>query len=1302
MLYLSGPGVTPPFVVNVFKQHKVRKAGECAVGRCDSTLRKSLSLLCAAAQSDPDVVKTLAAYKQRWLSPVADTAPGVDGSSAPTPSPSVDALIQQTCSNNSETSDIGGSVRGGAESTGTGGGGVLKRQSNQNRNPLKARKVCFGATHFSDSDLRKQVGDAARDSRHDGRHDGRHDTGLEDAESRDRRVKLHDEAGSPSHTATQRQGSPWRSMSPVGDHNSPASSPRKTYKDKYGSDQGSAFPDRELENFSSGGKSQTACIEGSSKRRKKDGSCERHLKSDDLGIKQKSDDSNSRQRLDQKTKSGPGASESYTISPGGKGRSFLLRDSGDNASPQDSRDATNMLNASTRYGYSSPVGTKAKDSNLGATDHKQRETRFADTNLSMKPVQTAMHTTRDSRVRQGAAKTLAIGLSPTSIHNRTDNSCAEKIEKYLGHELDSEQSTSASESDGSERQGDSRGKVKVEQQVQKMRVIEATPKPKQGAKPKSPDGRAAVKTPTKPKVSTHISKSRETTASDTGRRRVAFSVEEGNSSQKSETRSRGSPAFASQPDSTKHDRGILKKPKDSGRPVKAVSAREEKGTANRSRLDQRSQAGDDESQTASLTDTERVQPRGWGERGAPHAETGSKAVRDARASSQEGSESGQSGSSSETSVSSEEGTQDGEDDPWLTDKLEQLSRDDAKMQNFMKEQKRQLEEEDRMNHLISKYANTRRGLSTLSKNFNNSETGVQVGADLSREDVVAVVHDMADGSGKADRLEFDAECRPNIDTGRQVCAPLGENPRQLKVCTVHPIPTDPTELAHNGNVEEPSVNCASGVTHVNRDATDDGHKQHLDAAQMARLRQFEVTAGQFVVCASKGVTPESRSREKRSSRGGESDAQSENRRPPVRCEWSAQRYSKSQTDANNNLSTLDTAPVAVMSGERTDPVRQDPLLLGAHLDSSARIDASSVNDKVVDCHSATPEHALSAHHQDQGLKDSMLSNLPRTKSSNRDSTSSLGLFGSTGKPCSCQEQGKSKDCSDQTNGYQVKDKPWLRDTGYECYSIEEKMFLPDPNLLNADTELNQANSNEARQEKPLKSCLKKRMWDDLGGAYEKRVFIDEAIRKKVSTVNDVLRSLDGEKYSDRQHVTEGDTSSTKACQTLTQRPRRRSSPTSGGCHADQYHRVPSKQRKHVQFQEPVRFEHCDGLWLRDSAGRYLPQRDGRNLNLSNNSCTADCSGVSDWGVVDLVSDSARPRPANHVTRFVQVCLVLKQRDVESLFDSIDKIVPFNNTTRRDSENVDVMVKSDIQNRQAYCSRILKQRLHKSFVICVVI
>ena len=1215
--------------------------------RCDSTLRKSFSLLCAASQNDQDVLKTLGAHKKNWLSPERTKPTGVRTSSPP----------DQTCCNNSESS-------GKDEGASFPSGGVLKQEPTQNRNPLKSRKVCFGSTLYSDGDLQYRSG---------GVENGNHSAAGDETNS-----QVLTEVGSGWRASSARESTPplkkgsrpnFSSFEDE-DENSPTLTPRhcKSHKENEGSFQGNSSPPLEVEGASCERKSQAACSEGSCKSKKGTGNREKNSRSRDIEIKERSEEGNTRQRLAPKAKNAQETSELSAMAAGGKGRSHLTRDSRSKVTSQDSvRDAKHKY-SSTRPGTASPLGFKAREDKSDTT-----ETLFMGDNLAIKPIQTSIYMSSETRSKQEPIKTLVQGLSSSS--DRTDNFPTGQV---IGHDAGYRESSSGSDSEDSDRPESGR------------QGREETPRDRRHKSRQSSDRRTRVKTHDQSNFATHMSKSRETTASsDVGRRRVAFSDREASSSQRREAASRLSSASVSQSGAaSRHERGILKKPSDSNRSLKTVLVRDDSEISNPVTLDQRSQACEEDGRSAPPSDTSRPQ------RGVSQAQDAFIPV------VSESCQSRCSSSSSSSSAASSGDRRKGKDDPWLVEKMEQLERESVKLNNFMKEQKRMLAEEDRMNHLISKYANNRRGLSGLSKNFNNSEAAAPSFEDLSGEDVARGIDGTTEDSGTTDRLEFDADSRLHIDSGGNVRGSLGENPRQFKICTVHPISTDPLEL---------NQNFAAREDHGTRDTEQDGDKQQLDGAHSAYLTQFEVTAGRFVVCSGKTASGEDASgwlkdqEEERES----APQQGEQHSKRVRCEWSAQRYNDSQTDVNNNLSSSDTAAAIMVGEEREVPPRYllVPLeVVGrdARIESPARdvicdSDRPLVNVQVSDWTSLSPTRMLPAHHQVQGSKYSRCYSLSKALLGYHNNPSLLDRFRFTGTTSSCLGHMQDQDFFKRTTEYKVTDRPWLHDTGYECYSQEEKILLPDPKLLCVDSGMSEPQTDKQGEGKPLKSCLKKRMFDNSRATEETCMFIEAKSRSQIRMCEGAVTQQESEEnYSDRQPGTEA-SPSTEPSQTLTQRAWQESSPAS--CTYKASRKVTSKHPKRVQFQESAQIGACEELWFEDSTGKCVLQHDARNLNLSNNSNTRDSVVYRDRTARGVGNKLIWSRSSGPATERSVMCLLLKESTIGNFFTRTPTGTHFNDATQRD---IRVLSKSDLRYHPVCCRRKLEQRINTSLVIYVVI
>ena len=1242
-------------------------------------------MLRAASEGDPEVLKTLDAHKESWLSPEAEpnatTLPETDrpisfGAKA---SSSTDIQSHQTRSSSGrhDSGDVIESVGSSSGST-----GVLKRHATQDRNPLKARKVCFGGTHYSDSDL-PQSGEVANndassnhstagdESESDSGHAGGDSPKVKGKDLRkiktDKEVEksLQNEIAPYKNTGKDKRGS-WLKFYALKDDQITVQTTEKSKekaKDYELTVEVQLDSTAESKCSPSKRKPQFPSTEETPKQKTESGKHESSLKTDESEDKKIRDDISTGSNFSPNPKYDQSSSNYSFRTKEAKGKSWVLKEKSDNLSAVGGNETMGNENAkygNPRPGSVSPIRSECRDNKTVTTYHPHSQ-------IQLRPPHKTIVLSTKSRNKQAPVKTLVQGLREKSRSNISDLSHSAAPKKQTGPNADFEESSSLSDSDTSESRSPSGvpsrgGKVEasqyketkprqgrvssgVESSTGSGRSTGNRPSALGSGKPQAPHVRTAAQS--------HRSGDTSGTSSDTGRRRVAFSDLETNDSQKTDFKFRESPASGSQAGALVHDRGILKKPSDSNKPVKTVILREDKVITSRVKLDHRSHS--DNSQVKQVSRSEPAPSITQQAGGGPRVDLEQTTGRSERSLAQgvfipEVSESSQSRSSSASSASSPEDDDDDED-PSLDEMMKRLEREEQKMKSFMIEQKRMLEEEDRMNLLISKYANNRRGLGGLSKNFNNSEMA------MATCDPTRVAEDMTVEGGRTDRLEFDADMRLDKDGVLNSSTSVGPEPRQLKVCTVRPIATDPTDLCRHG-ILELKTEIPGTLSGQLDTAGDRQNFSKLDSAQVARLKEYEVTAGQFVVRKGSGEAEVStnqtmRVEQQTTSMDVRGPAAQPERQSAARnrCGWSAQKYSDCHTDLNNNLSSVSSVCESVTVGMNEqqfsvsrrsdtpcDVPRGKPSFQRPICDRNT-VPASSDSAQTLDCVSLPARHSIVAQHQYKIYTDHVCSNLSTTTGfGHQNRATSSGCFtknsyqytnatnpvGSnlststalmnlnrtnpldrsrfTKNSHSCPGSSEHQECSNRLTAYQKRTRPWLYDTGYECYSTEEKKVLPDPKLLCPDNTNDTLSGGIRRNETPLKSCLKRRACGGCGDPQETTTFIGT---KCNNSSFGAMVPLEGNEHSTcRPYVSE------KSISTETYRSPFSSHKTWHRVHNDYdcraLQRTPIKYQKRVQFREAI---HCtrtpESDWSGARACARLLRWDDQNLNLSNNSNTAD-------------------------------------------------------------------------------------------------
>lgn len=1177
-------------VLNVFRQHR---------DRCDSTLRKSISLLRAASQSDREVLKTLDAHKKTQLSPeeepYEDSLPPTDSlTEIETPSFS-DNVVHQTHPNSSEQRGTTGQVMAGDLGSGDSRGevkvareeGVLKREPTVDRNPLKPRKVSFKEMQSVNSELRQGGSHAENDTT--GNHSNQEDDTDSESTAVERSVNkpggkkktggvdegntFFRSSGRPTVSETKKSYFTFHSLD--GDE-SPTKSP-KTDRDQSIENQNSSGSKPVLKSNSTQ-KTRIVTSEASSRDVKLCG------KTESTGKTSKNTTVENAKRADEPVEGCP--------KPKIARQPF-------------SRTESKKVSAVQR----DVSGIKSKESKAQEGDKLQTNARVKREQPSITASGNASGFSGDSRTKLSPVRSVAqsVPMSPSS--NRTENSA----NRSRDHDVDSDGAASGSDSEPNDA-GSSKRMSRKAQLADKSRC--AGMKSRQAKSEEPSDLCAEVKSPVlvsgKPptshtKLATHVSRSRETSTSSDIRRRVAFSDQDVNSGQVSEVKSRASSASGSQVRTSGQDRGILKKPSDSNSSVKSVTVREENATKTRIRLDDRSHGSHVDGTPVSNYDGTHTQQ-----------EKTTQGDQDRRVSRPQGkfipevSESSQSHSSvssSESSSADEKGGKGGVD-PWLVEKMKQLEIENIQLQNFMKEQKRIRDEEERMNRLISKYANTRRGLGGLSMNYNNSETTVPSCGEMFKDSLSR----MADGTivegGRADILQFDADTnRQDDDSGCNGTAPqLVETSRQLKVCAVRPIPTDASDFNQNENPGE-RASDRNALSHQSYGPTPDT----VTKRAINQLKEFEITAGQFVELSYEGESTkcasssEERQGELSVSSTGFVGQMGKPNSKRVKCEWSAQKYGDSQTDLNNNLSsTGENVKTDVSNEQHTHPCVNPSPLLDVSREVLGR-QSCARNKRLEPDHillkTELLEDTLNLARKNKSSEHSRCCQSPPTVLNQKDKTSPLEPSHSREIATTASKDVNLVSCCDT----EEKDKPWNYDTGFECYTAEEKLALLDSGLL-CDTNEGKGTLTADLCVRPLKSCLKRRICGRARSPTEP--FDDTDARTHSQTCfesNQRARC----RHCDDQSATEG-LLSLRACDTQQQNDFARDTMLSFA------HMRPPKR---VQFSDPIHCCYTHDAWVLRRSHDISPaagfqQLDACDLNLSNNSSSADCLRYSDCSTMD--------------------------------------------------------------------------------------
>ncbi|GFS09734.1 hypothetical protein ElyMa_001304900 [Elysia marginata] len=1303
--------------------------------RCHSTLKKSVSLLRAAAQVDRDVLKTLDVRKRSRRGQTGDprdpdvvnSPSSLNGVGTASPNNSKHDTSSHFKGNRSRSSSAGGD---------NGGGGVLKRQPTQDRNPLKSRKVYFGGTHYNRPDSEREHGDqppvgndttgnhtiAGDENQSKGGGGGEGGGNCKTVGGHEDQKASRDKVSSPQKKSSSEKKGSWLTFHPIDNDNSPTRSLRRDKNQNIEGQlvvQGKKISRSNLACSMCGQKSQSACGESTGKDKKLTEQGENLARASETDVADRNiddDEDDAGNMCVSKSRTSVSHSERRNISSD-------MRDRKDNGCVGDAnpkgktpRQDTSMA-SEPKCKYTHKIGRNAgpgKSNSYVVGDNTDEKSLHASITLSS-----------ESRNKRSPVKTLVPPHSkPPS--DRTDNFSTGQPE----HDGDSDETSSvtsdseSSPSTGSCRGRSSEGKGQRNGQPQRIRGHQGG----QRGDVESPEERNGIKSSAqslaRTKGSSHTPRSREINAasSDTGRRRVVFSDMETN-----EVRSRASSASGSQ------DRGILKKPSDSNNAVKTVVVREDKVVTSRVRLNHRSHSRDSDKRSVSSRSSgidyhspSRLdhspswhRGRGGQTRGEDSKKThihAQDAFTPERASESSQSHSSSSSSSSWTTpdedmkrkgqdpwvISDKDLETKGQDSSWVNTKMKDLAREDVKLKSFMKEQKRLLEEEDRMNRLISKYANNRRGLSGLSKNYNNSETAAAVpqSGDFSLATTVAAGV-VAVESGRADRLDFDTDKRHADDMdstlGRSVTtAPLVEIQRQPKVCAVRPIHTESSDRNQNEN---------PGVEQIGDDALRTGQADqplthtvktlHSNPSLFALLKQCEVTAGQFFVCPEEEVSEncasqaveeqgkessgmEGQREEASGTRGQGKEATSSLCRLSVphrgkssprrnKCEWTAQRYSDSQTDHNNNLSSAcDTTSTVMINSQQKDQTSANSQLSYDFAKSSV-CSPKSPTDKVLqnaagsmDCgvfapviyrnSSLTyskscdkPSIVLDHRHLAHPEACPHFSNMAAVTSKDATVTSSR-FSGSEVK----DNIWLHDNVKDKPRLYdRVKDKPWLYDTGYECYSAEEKLALPDSRfLLCQDIENKKPGNNTGGYEKPLKSCLKRRASSSSVNHQKDRSIFTHASTTYVEThldSNATENFESKENYPRSQRLLKSN-ESLKTCQ-LERGRTSTGSPCRRGIDVGEKAVASSKLQKRVQFREPHKTQDGGDSNRKRNHGatERLCRQASPNLNVSNNSnalagCrrhkVVDMFGERVWTQEQKWSPTPRPSSVTHIL----VCL----------------------------------------------------------------
>ncbi|GFN96187.1 hypothetical protein PoB_002269300 [Plakobranchus ocellatus] len=1151
-------------VVNVFRQHRIR---------CDSTLKKSFSLLSAASWGDPDVLQKLDAQTDTRLSP--------DSSS----STATVVLSSSTTAWEQQTGNSSNNVRQRA-----GGTSLLKQQPTHDRNVSKSRRVCFGGAMSSVSNLplaTRAPNENDASSNHSSVEeatDSEGDSVSEKTPPVPKRVeenkgkRLQDEL-SPSKKA--RENKTWRGLfshitinntSPKGDKT------ESTANDKL------AFPCSILPvEYSRTSKTNMNNQKEEESPAKRNGmatqdNCEED--SNNKSSKCKDDPESSKKSVEKKNGSDSRSSFSFSDYM----TSFLERNGDDRSQVQDD-------------GLASPAPERTAGDSNDQIDSRSHSTK--DHSRAHSPPRNITLST-ESRYKETRGKTLVQGVPQSLGHSIIDNSSSAKANTFT--ELhDTLDGTSSSDSVSESLKNQNTTLPRVRETEPKQLKVDNVPGNHQSFHGEVLVGQAISKKPLSAfdKAVTEISATTKkfvetNTSSETVKRRVAFCDME-MTSQRSDARMRDSSTTNNTV--TSCDRGILKKHSDSNKPVKTVVLREEKAEANQVRPEQRRHSSYRET-SLQRHPVERVCLPETVARETPQSTYYNPGIKHSTSAAERHPKSNdaftpESTGSSESDSSSSDEEEEKEEDTQTSKKLKETEDEDPLLSQMMTEQKRLSEEEEKINRLISKYANNRRGLGLLSKNFNNSETTMSF-EQLFDEDGPELVERKAAVYGKADRLEFDSESRNDPDSfTRKASLPDGNVPRLVKVCAVRPISTDLANCDQNKDTMD-----------VPRHSPDTSHRSQMGAQLACHLKEFEITAGQFVVPAreTKEETIENTKGEEEpiedTSGQDANQAQVISQEP---CKWSAQRYSESETNLNKYVSPLDEHTIVL------DRTRMSFEVIAPSCKDGTESALTAFDN---DCDSLPVLFSIDSALQGKGLN---------FRQSKRKKKLHCSLDTTAAQIADCIQIGESschictnlltpkKGSEKESQPAMSRDKkgnspPWLHGPGYECYSSEEKIILPAPISVSSESDISQEPNVNGKDItiKPLKSCLKKAICIDMHnttcGDYRRNSLSSPSI----IGIKTCSRPTERQQGSSCDLVTGN--------QYRYQRELLQGIQNSYFCSPQ---KSVKKHPKHVQFRETKHYKDMQSntnsaTQTRQGLGQRPGQSDGQIVNSSNNNNVSAC------------------------------------------------------------------------------------------------